>query len=107
MTLISTSTLAVSDTYIYMRYNGSSYIVGSYAYTTESNSYDQILIVNELQKDGFKADENYKFCYNTSTCQTAEISTAYYSSSDYLSASVHAVYNGGTKVNEYAIIKSL
>lgn len=102
-----TSVVAISNNYIYMRYTGSSYVVGSYANTVESVTYDNITIFNYLYIGGVNANSNHKVCLNTTTCQTNEITYPYYSSSSYYSESGHRGWINNDLILYSSIIKYL
>jgi len=102
------SVFAVSDNYIYLKYTGSSFVVGTYAYSNDTSKiYDEMVIRSYLDNGSPSYESQVKYCYNTSTCSTTEITLPYYSSYSYTAESQHRGYiNGGIQL--YAdIVKSL
>lgn len=92
----ASSASAYSETQVYKKYTGSSWVVGSYAKTVETASYDKIEVINKLEIDGVLYDINNKIVYNDYWCQTNELTTGSYNSYYlYSSVSSHIITHGG------------
>lgn len=90
----STSALASSTNYIYKKYNGSNFSVGSYAESIESISYGEIEVINRIEVNGVIYDHNKNNEYNDNECKTPEIATtSYYSTTTYHSLSEHSFWD--------------
>lgn len=87
------SAFASSSTNVYLKYDGSTFSVASYANTSGGSTFDEIEIDNQIQSNDITVVNNTKICNNTSSCQTNEITTYHSYSNDYASYSAHYLFN--------------